>query len=342
MASERSKSVIVRTTVRDYLLEAAVRCKALDAYQRLTGETCTVLLYHSVASGASNPYIDGETYAAHMDVLASEFRVLHAEEYLWHLDKGRPFAPRSVLLTLDDGYKNNYTVVRPIMEQRQLPWVLFATTQSLDEPRRPLWPAALRAVLLFTPESRVEVAGASWVLGDTADRLRVFALVLERVSRSSAEETLRSIRDWTSERWEHVPQEYAENFCAMVTPEQLLELSQSRLVEVGGHTRNHPFLTQVRADRLREEIDEPAARLASLLGRRIRMFAYPSGVYGSRDLDHVIRSGFQCAFSVIPVLGRSQRFEIPRIGIYNASAALLRAKVSGLAGALRRLGLSVG
>ena len=334
--------IVAEGTWKYRLIDAILSCKALNVYQRLSGGGCTVLLYHSVAPGENNPFCGANEYAAHMDLLRSEFRVISAEEYLWHLNNKRRFARRSILITLDDGYENNYSVVRPIMEERQLPWVLFSTTQALDEPDCPLWFAGLRAVCLYAPRRQIELLGCRWDLGDTTRRLRVCDQVVKWAERGLGEERIQSVRDWVSAHWTSVPQAYEHSFCTMMTAGQLYELDQSPLVETGCHTRSHPFLTRVPDDRLHLEIDEPSARLASLLGRRIRMFAYPAGVYGRREVERVSSLGFDCAFAVIPTLNRTSRYEIPRVGIYDPGLAVVRAKALGLVALLRSLGIKCG
>lgn len=324
------------------LLDTLVWGRALDLYQRASGRTCTVLLYHSVATGAHNPYLDAETYGRHMDMLAAEFRVLSADEYLWHLDRGRRYPPRSVLVTFDDGYRNNALVVQPIMQQRSLPWILFTTTELLDEPGRPLWAAALRAACLFTSEMRVRLLGQEWELGNERARLGVYRQVVARLAASPSPAGLKAVRAWAFERYACAPGEYAERFCSMLSADELRGLAASPLVEIGCHTRTHPFLTGVSDDILLREIDGSAAALSELLGLRIRMFAYPQGSYGQREVTRVMAAGFDCGFALIPALGRVPRFEIPRVGIYHSSVTLSRAKALGLADVLRSVGLAVG
>ncbi len=99
---------------------------------------------------ADQPYYGEAAFTAQMEMLRSEFRILSSEELLWHYRGQTRFPPRSVLITFDDGYENNYRTVLPVVERLDLRWVLFRTTQSLDEPDTPLWFVALRAVCLFS------------------------------------------------------------------------------------------------------------------------------------------------------------------------------------------------
>jgi len=301
-----------------------------------------VLLYHSVASGESNPYLDTAAYISHMDMLQSEFRVIGAEEFLWHLKKLKRFAPRSVLVTFDDGFQNNYTVVHPIMEQRQLPWILFTPTQSLEDSRQMLWGPVLRAICLFTPAAKVSMMGQSWPLGNGVSRTNIYKQMTTWVAMQPAEKVLPALQTLTAAHWDHVPKDYAQNFCSMIKSEQLYDLGRSSLVEIGCHTKTHPFLPSVSDKQLTQEIDEATQQLSDVLGRRVRMFAYPSGCYGARELNRIAALNFDCAFAVVPLLDKVSKYEIPRVGIYAPTVSKVRAKSLGLSSLLRSLGIKSG
>lgn len=327
---------------RDGLLDAVARTRTLDVLQRASGQACIVLLYHSVATGEDNPYLDARSFAEQMNMLAAEFHVLSGDEYLWHLDRGLRLPRRSVLVTFDDGFRNNALVVQPIMQRHGLPWVLFTTTQLLDDPGRPLWSVALRAACLFTPEIRARLMGVEWDLGDKPTRLDVYRRLVALLESDPLPSKLSEVRSWAYERWGCVPREYAERFGAMLSVEELRDLAASPLVEIGCHTRTHPFLVTVPDQLLDREIDHSSAALGTLLGRRIRMFAYPAGAYGEREISRVVKAGFSCAFAVVPTVGRAPRFEIARVGVYHPSTALARAKALGLGNVLRSVGIAVG
>jgi peptidoglycan/xylan/chitin deacetylase (PgdA/CDA1 family) len=246
------------------------------------------------------------------------------------------------LITFDDGFANNHSVVAPIMAERQLPWVLFTTTQALAGATEPPWFVALRAVALFEPGEDLELFGRRWPLADRAQRVRVFFDVVEHARSLGAREVVDAVASAYAGVRDHVPADFERGFCSFLSAEQVVELDRSGLVEVGGHTRTHPFLTSLTGEELRDELDGATAQLADVLGHPVRSFAYPFGCYGDRELERVAELGFECAFAVIPQVGRSPRYELPRIGISRPSGSTLRAKALGLAAMLRSFGMSVG
>jgi peptidoglycan/xylan/chitin deacetylase (PgdA/CDA1 family) len=328
--------------VRDSGLNALILCKLLDVCQIATGQKCTVLIYHSVASGDSNPYLDPDTFTAHMDMLRAEFHVLSADEYLAHLDRGKPIPRRSVLITIDDGLENNYTVIQPIMEQRQLPWVLFTPTQALEQDDRLLWFAMLRGICLYSRKQQLALLGRTWSLNGNGGRARIFSEMVGWAAKFCAEESREAVLALSADTVADVPESYINNFCRLMTADQLCQLAKSPLVEIGCHTKFHPFLPHVSARELSVEIDGATRCLCDLLNRKIRTFAYPSGYYGWRELERVAALGYDCAFAVVPRLNAMSRFEIPRVGVYGPSPSVLRAKALGLSAVLKSFGVATG
>lgn len=274
-----------------------------------------------------------------MDMLQAEFRVVAADEYLWQLKQNKRLPRRSVLITIDDGFENSLRVIHPVMEQRQLPWVLLTTTQALDQPGAVLWFAGLRAVCLYAAGGRIELLGRCWTLEDVPGRLRAWQEMIHWAGQFPAHESLSAAQKLMGTHWSEVSADYAASFCSMLTEDQLCLLAASGLVEIGCQTKTHPFLPCVADARLGEEIDEPTRRLAELLGCPIRTFAYPAGQYGPREIERVAKAGLDCAFALHPVLGRVPRYEIPRSGVYDPSPAVVRAKSLGLDTVLRSMGM---
>jgi peptidoglycan/xylan/chitin deacetylase (PgdA/CDA1 family) len=139
-----------------------------------------------------------------------------------------------------------------------------------------------------------------------------------------------------------VPASFLSNFAAMLGTDQLRVLAESPLVEIGGHTHSHPYLSAIADDDLAEEIDAPTRRLSEITGRPLRFFAYPLGCYGPREAAYVEQAGFRCAFAVTPQNCGRPRFEVPRVGIYDRSTSVLRVKSLGLSRLLRSFGVNSG
>jgi len=83
----------------------------------------------------------------------------------------------------------------------------------------------------------------------------------------------------------------------MLTDAQIREMSDSGLVEFGGHTLNHVTLPTLDTATAEQEIREGKAWIEQVTGLPCTSFAYPFGQYTQRDVELLKRLGFKCAFT---------------------------------------------
>jgi len=85
-----------------------------------------------------------------------------------------------------------------------------------------------------------------------------------------------------------------------LTSNQIQELSQSPLVEIGSHTLNHAYLKGGRSDLVKTEITESKKVLEDLIGHSVRTFAYPYGAFDIQAVADAQEASYSAAVSVIP------------------------------------------
>jgi peptidoglycan/xylan/chitin deacetylase (PgdA/CDA1 family) len=303
---------------------------AFGVTRRLSKASVVVLTYHGVSPGRSRigqicP--DAKQFFNQMVYLKRTCRILHPDEIGSALLNGRASGEKSVLITFDDGFRNNLTVVRPVLESLEIPAIFFVSTRHLY-PGSFLWFAHARALFHRYPGPSVGVLGRIWSLGTTASRAASFAEFVVESRRRRVSDVYSALAAYPVESF--VDPEVIDAEIRGIQASELGELSASSWVTVGGHTRNHPFLTQCQDQDLRLELEESKAELEKLCGRPVKFMAYPFGDYDPRVLQYVHDAGYELGFAVKPsgVLTNA-RYELSRTGIYRPGIGLLAAKVSG-------------
>lgn len=86
-----------------------------------------------------------------------------------------------------------------------------------------------------------------------------------------------------------------ETTARVLTHDELLQLADGGLIELGAHTRSHPMLPRLAVERQREEIITNKHELEEILGRHVDGFAYPNGK-ATADAKQIVReAGFAFA-----------------------------------------------
>ena len=210
-----------------------------------------------------------------------------------------PNGRRFVAFTLDDGYRDNLVHARPVFERHRVPFTVFATSGFVTRERTVWWLTLERTI-----------AAIDELMWDTGDHRLRFSCA----GRHAKVMTFRRVVDWmdsVDEDWaiatlDRVAAEHGVSAAEVVdrevmTAAELRDLAASPMATIGAHTWSHVNLRRVSQDRLEEDIERGTAELASILGARPRVFAYP---YGSRTSagarEFAATRGFDLAVTTRP------------------------------------------
>lgn len=90
----------------------------------------------------------------------------------------------------------------------------------------------------------------------------------------------------------------------LISCENLKNLAENPLFEIGGHTCDHVNLGKIAdLDELNRQIDTDKQQLTNWTGRTIRWFAYPFGGHGNwnKRVQDIVRScDYKAAFTILP------------------------------------------
>jgi glycosyltransferase involved in cell wall biosynthesis/peptidoglycan/xylan/chitin deacetylase (PgdA/CDA1 family) len=293
-----------------------------------------VLTYHRIAEPGSRPRPCPGTlsatpgaFAAQMEYLARNYRILAMDHLLDLLRKDRRLPPRAVLLTFDDAYTDFEEHAWPILRHLGLPATLFVPTAFPDRPEKTFWwdrlfqtLAAARTGGIETPLGRLE-----WV--SFGERVRAYRTIREGIKRMPHDAGMELVGKICDELGDGHP-----------TPGVLSWSSLRALaregVALGSHTRRHPMMDRIPLEDAREEIQGSIQDLTREVGSVSPVFAYPAGRYNDGVARIVAESNVQLAFTTEPGvndLRKSDRLRLrrvhvgPRVGI-----AALRAQLLGI------------
>jgi len=302
-----------------------------------------VLLYHRIYEPATDPWklsVSPAHFEEHLQYLKEHFTVISSKELVQGL-KNQTIQNRSVVLTFDDGYLDNYQTAVPLLEKYRLPATFFITDARIRD-RTPFWWDELEYIIVHTrhlPEVfSVTFNGEPihFELGEEAvmnedvrikqqnyralkpptRRTRLYLELWNRFSHLTSgeqEQFMSRIRNWAG----LTPDDTRVEGCMSL--EQLKTLSANPLFAIGGHSCNHLSLHDHPADVQEREIVENKQFLTSQLGKETDMFTYPSGNYNEQTIDILKRNGFSAAFTGKsgPITGQTGLFTINRVQINN-------------------------
>jgi peptidoglycan/xylan/chitin deacetylase (PgdA/CDA1 family) len=244
-------------------------------------------LYHG------NCYSENGLVALIEHCLSSGVDIVNIDEALRRLreDDERYF----VVLTFDDGYRDNYLGVLPIMNKYGLPFTVFVCS-SIIERTFDNWWGGLIDLFRLNDSVDVEAMGMRFVLHNIQER----QAALRKATRWVEEEiTSRSAKLVpTFKRYGVAPADLLDQDA--MTEEDLRRTSESPLVTIGGHGLTHRPLASLPESEAQREIAANREHLERTTGKEVAHFSYPFGDASAcnwREAELVQSAGYRSAFT---------------------------------------------
>ncbi len=216
---------------------------------------------------------------------------------------------RFAMITFDDGYRDNYELAFPTLQDLNVPATFFLSTGFLDHPRVPWWDE-ISWIIRSSSCPFIHIEG--WVDNpiqitaatendspDTPSPIDAAVHQLLRLYKSLSIEQTEPFLNQLGETCGtgRAPESVADEL--WMTWDMVREMRDAGMF-FGGHTVQHPILASLPPEGQDREIGECARRLEEELGERCATFSYPVG--RPETFDEVTRAcliehGFQWSFS---------------------------------------------
>ncbi|OIR07137.1 polysaccharide deacetylase [mine drainage metagenome] len=274
----------------------------------------SIFIFHRVLP-KPDPHLPWEPDAVQFDwvlgLIAGSFNLLPLGEAVRRLAAGS-LPAAAAAITFDDGYADNLSVAAPILKRHGATATFFIATGFLDGGR--MWNDDVIEAFRCAPRGIMDLE--EFDLGiheitDPASRVKAYGGVLGR------------LKYFDHDCRAGVARAIARSCGLGPSPELMLTSAQvlalrAQQMEIGAHTHSHPILELMSDARAENEMRVGRARLESLLGEAIELFAYPNGVLGKdfsvRHGQMARRLGFTAAVSTSA--GAASRgadlFQLPR------------------------------
>jgi peptidoglycan/xylan/chitin deacetylase (PgdA/CDA1 family) len=249
------------------------------------------------------PRLSPDKLEEYLDVLSQRYHFVSLLDAVEMLRGDRPMQPYSMVLTFDDGYRNNFTHALPILRRHGVPATFFVSSGYV-EPPRPFWFDRLDYALQQAPVDGREV------------RIGQATLHLEAGTREALQGSFQRFRDQAKEQQVSDPEFLAgmeqlagqlesesgralsdlqrdDDWSAVATWEEIgRALAQD--VTVGSHTVDHLRLDCVPPEMAREQLVRSKQEIEQHTHEPCLCLAYPNGSYSARIAEMARNCAYRC------------------------------------------------
>ena len=293
-------------------------CGVFALTRVMSAQMARILMYHNF-SGPNETGTDAVNSTAlrrQLAYLQSHFHVVPLTCIFERLKAGRPLDKLTVALTIDDGRRNFYEFMFPLLKEFEIPATFFVVSSFI---RREDWVWTDKVLWLSEQPSRSSELSA-----------HKMEILFAKLNRLRPEARNASIGAMAVGMGVSIPGEVPRKY-APCSWSELREMADSGLVQIGSHTVTHPILATLTDEESWHELTVSRAQIEEALGRRVESFCFPNGKPGDyrvSQLRQVRDAGYAGAVAAEfgMVTNGSDPYELPRIGISGHSDDLSFAK----------------
>ena len=259
-----------------------------------------ILMYHGIVEKGA------QALSAQLHFLARHFKVVSLETMVNGLANGAVPKATEIVLTFDDGLRNNRTVAYPILSELQIPATFFVCPEMVEKEVW-LWNHEMRCRLktLSAPVLN-HLRIALLAPGNSAEEIVEWMKTLPLQQRREAEAVIQQ----ATADFRPTPAQHAA--FDMMNWDDLLSLD-TRLITVGSHTMSHPILTTLSTQEIEAELVESRRCLEQRLQRPADFFCYPNGSYDKRVYEVAKRTYRAAVTTESGVVNQKESLDLHRL-----------------------------
>jgi peptidoglycan/xylan/chitin deacetylase (PgdA/CDA1 family) len=212
-------------------------------------------------------------YESQLRFIAKHFDVFNFKTLQSHVERTGRFPERSLIMTFDDGYIDNYEVVYPMVKRFGFTATMFVTAGFIGQ-NKLFWWDKLAYVVKHTKRDRIDLDAPFEItmsLDEYPQRQAAARAVIKRAKTMLDEEKEELILKLSEQLDVEIDDAQHRT---MMTWEQLREMSRDG-IEIGAHSVNHPIFSNVDEERLRHEVTRSKQMIEEHIGDEVITFGSP-------------------------------------------------------------------
>jgi len=224
----------------------------LRAQSRLGTAWLTVLAYHRVCDTSSDTPWDSDVVSAtpvmfrrQLELITKYFTPVTSGEVVTWFTGATSLPKNPVVLTFDDGYRDSYDVVLPLLQEAGVPADFFVCPGNIEQ-RRLFWWDIIACCLRRSTKRRISLSYPRPLELDLSDGTcteRARRVLLRIVKRTYGLDVQRLMEELQHEAGVALDHE-AESERLLLTWDQVRALRRAGM-GVGSHSYSHPILSMV-------------------------------------------------------------------------------------------------
>jgi peptidoglycan/xylan/chitin deacetylase (PgdA/CDA1 family) len=314
---------IVKKILRSFVLPAAIQLKLDKVLLANAKNKFLIINFHGVRAKSghtiNNRHLPVSEFDKIIRYLKSNFNVIPLSQLFEENRTGKTPNKKTIALTFDDGYLNNFEVALSVLKKYQVPASFYIITKGLEESGFLAWPdkidlAKATGAKIFKADGTI-FSAPNFQHPTLGTDLISFLKSQGEKTDTIASDILHSCGD------SYTAHQKNAELLNLVTSEQLKQFKDETLIEYGSHSHTHFNMEFLTDEKCEQELRTSKELLEKVIGRRVRSIAFPDGSYSHKTLEICHKVGIDnlLAVDLRHTEDKGRKDLLPRFTISNST-----------------------
>jgi peptidoglycan/xylan/chitin deacetylase (PgdA/CDA1 family) len=275
-----------------------------DAYtslrRKITKLHAIILMYHRIGpkiGPLSQDRLDPQIFERQLEYFSRNFEILSLDELVVTIIQRKALPKKAIVISLDDGYKDNYSYAYPLLKKYHVPAIIFLTSGHINS-RKLFWWDRVNYAVDHGKVNQLDLDElGNYSIQSEVSKRQAASTIIEKFKNIPDERKNLLIEKLINASKVDIPQSIDKDM--ILSWDDIKEMSSGG-ISFGAHSVNHPILTQLTREQAKFEIVQSKRDIEEKLGQPVTAFSYPNGNFDLELLRLVKEIGFACAVSILP------------------------------------------
>jgi peptidoglycan/xylan/chitin deacetylase (PgdA/CDA1 family) len=256
---------------------------------------CVIINFHGVSDVVGNRFnnrhLDVSEFEKILIYLNNNFKIVSLPEIFEIHRSGKQPKQKTIALTFDDGYVNNFSKALPVLKKHNIPATFYLISKGLVEDSYYVWPDIIDLIQRNVKESITIDKSVFSYPGFYSDKLKLSLVDFLKSSGSKREKYIKELTDkysFHSEMAKKHPQ-----LIELIRKNEFSKYAKEPLIEYGSHTHTHFNLEYLSKSECEIELVESSRIIKEFTGKDPISLAFPDGSYSKETLEVALKSGYK-------------------------------------------------
>ncbi|MBI5788298.1 MAG: polysaccharide deacetylase family protein [Candidatus Schekmanbacteria bacterium] len=322
--------IIVKKIFKLGLSWILVHSGFLTCYLKNKRKGILILRYHRIFADDKESLhkigISKQNFEKQLQYLKNNHKILTLEAAVEILKNQKEIPAKALVITFDDGYKDNWENAFPLLQKYALPATIYLTAGLIGTADLLYWDR-LKQLILTSEKSQITLGTNVYKLSTFEEKGESFYKILSELKKADDSLKNKLLGELAVKLPGEKPIHNKEDL--LLSWEEVTKMQEAG-ISFGGHTVNHPLLTRVSLAEAKIEIRNSKNIIEEKLACPVTTFAYPGGAFNPDIRRIVADCGYEAACSTVLGINypNSDLFALKRKGITDGSSTGLTGEFS--------------